>query len=463
MIHKCFVIFGCATMSVKNVIKILIVIITVVIGISFASKVLENKTGKNEYGFLVENGKDIDVLFVGSSHMWDAIFPMELWNEYGISSYNAGYSSNRMPINYWIIRNSLQFCKPKLVVIDIYSYTEDFIAGTSYTLHTAFDGYPLSVEKIRAVMDLDETAQGKTDKIDMLFDFCTYHSRWNELESSDFSHYYNNSRGANWPIGVCEDDLPLTNIDVSGMKYCDTIGMRYLEKTVEYLQNMGIDVMLVFIPQPCTEEAQEYYNYMNVFCDEKNITFIDLSKENIINPKTDYMNFMPSDDRIRSAVVNNEYKETSIYDNNAHLNVSGAYKITKFIGEYIVENYDLCDHRNECEYTYWDDDYSEWIDSEIYWLKATDNVKNYLMLISSPHFKVEVKASSTAFFFDEELHDLFENIGLTENEIFIDESLGDTIIICVCLNDCDEIIDEVTIGYQYYRQCEIVTDKNLRR
>ena len=44
---------------------------------------------------------------------------------------------------------------------------------------------------------------------------------------------------------------------------------------------------------------------------------------------------------------------------NIHVNFSGSKKLTEYLGNYIVNNYEVTDHRGDSEYSSWD------IDAEI--------------------------------------------------------------------------------------------------
>ncbi|MCR4792059.1 MAG: hypothetical protein K5871_04875 [Lachnospiraceae bacterium] len=427
-------------MPCKNLVKSLLIIMLVSICIMKISRIVENKIGDDNYGFLVENGDDVDVLFVGSSHMWDGVLPMEIWNKYGIASYNAGYSGNRMQMDYWILRQTLQYCSPELVVIDIYSYTEDIGVTSNYGLHTMLDGFPLSVEKIRAVMDIDETTQGKTDKIDMLFNFCTYHSRWDELSARDFSTEVSDySRGANYAVGLSSEQMPANDLSIIDSELPETQGYNYLTMTIEYLQDRNIDVLLVLIPQPCTNEARELYNYANVIAEQYGIHYLDLTQVELIDESCDYLNYMSSEDRIRYAISNNEYRETSIYDNNAHLNVSGAYKITDYLGQYICDSYDVSNRSEDNSYDYWNDDWEKWVRMENNTLRSTDDLHDYFVLLSNPHFDVDVCVPDCLAFDDEIIH-LMHNAGIEDDGVIVDDSLVDAITVCVMRDG--ELIDE---------------------
>ena len=49
-----------------------------------------------------------DVLFFGTSHVRDGVFPLELWETYGISAYNCASSGASLPTTYWAMKNALE-------------------------------------------------------------------------------------------------------------------------------------------------------------------------------------------------------------------------------------------------------------------------------------------------------------------------------------------------------------------
>ncbi len=62
---------------------------------------------------------EYDVLFFGSSHMKHTMLPLELWHDYGITSYNLGIASERFPTTYWTMENAIAHKQPKIVVADV--------------------------------------------------------------------------------------------------------------------------------------------------------------------------------------------------------------------------------------------------------------------------------------------------------------------------------------------------------
>ena len=69
----------------------------------------------------MEDSHRMDVLFFGNSHMGNAVYPMELWRNQGIVSYNLAGFGHRIASTYWVMKNALDEAQPKLVVIDCHS------------------------------------------------------------------------------------------------------------------------------------------------------------------------------------------------------------------------------------------------------------------------------------------------------------------------------------------------------
>ena len=88
------------------------------------SKLLESKKAVVKYHEFYDCDTDIDVIFMGTSHMYNSLLPQELWDEYGITSYNWGYSNCTLPEDYYILQDIVKEHKPKVVVVDIFGLFE---------------------------------------------------------------------------------------------------------------------------------------------------------------------------------------------------------------------------------------------------------------------------------------------------------------------------------------------------
>lgn len=85
--------------------------------------------------------------FFGSSHMACAISPMDLWNNYGITPFNAGVPTQTMPATYFELRELLKVQKPKVIVIEmLYISIEEMMeSAKGGGLHFLVDNIPLSL------------------------------------------------------------------------------------------------------------------------------------------------------------------------------------------------------------------------------------------------------------------------------------------------------------------------------
>ena len=90
---------------IKSSIFILSVFCLVAAGLWGLGIVTERKESRNKFAGFYKEKEDFDVLFIGSSHVLNGVFPQLLWEEYGIVSYNMGGHGNRMALNYWVLKN----------------------------------------------------------------------------------------------------------------------------------------------------------------------------------------------------------------------------------------------------------------------------------------------------------------------------------------------------------------------
>lgn len=299
--------------------------------------VFERKESYIKNGEFLEEENDFDVLFFGTSHVYDGIYPMELWDQYGIFSYNLSSSGSTMGVAYWELINALDYTTPELVVIDGSRISSpDKAPKNTNFVHVPFDHFPLSVNKIRAVYDLIDSE----GRMDYLWNFLVYHSRWNELTQEDFRAETAPDKGAELHLGAAIPSEKAT-LERSEKAASDTIGAEYLRKIIELCQQKNIHVLLIYLPFPASEAKVKEANLM-----------YDIAEEYGVN----YINFLEMD-----GIVN---FDTDCYDSHSHLNPSGARKITEYLGTYMQETYGIEDHRGDPAYDSWNKDYEKYTEQK---------------------------------------------------------------------------------------------------
>lgn len=403
------------------------------------TNLMERKTSKEKYADFYEQKEDFDVLFMGTSHVVNGVFPMELWNDYGIISYNFGGHGQPMATTYWVMENALEYTNPTIIVIDCHFLSRNIKCPENFSIiHESFDSFPFSTTKVRAIRDLlddpvwdeqmaNDTAyknQEQRTKIGLLWNYSVYHSRWTELWQPDFEFSRSYEKGAESRIKVTRGNL--NKISSEQKMAPGAIDEQYLRKMIEDCQDRGIEVLLTYLPFPASEEEQMEANYI-----------YDISEEYGV----DYINFLDMD------LIN---YQTDLYDEASHLNPSGARKVTEYLGEYLISNYDISDQRNNEDYSFWYEDYEEYNEMKNQNIVGSSNIAEYLMLLAGDNVDITIDIRNKDIFNDAWMVELFGNLGINTNElvedtdfIIIRNSGGDAVVINDLREDGQETFTEL--------------------
>jgi hypothetical protein len=370
--------------KLRRIIATLAFLLCLAVVMGTTSKVFERKYSYSKYYDFYNQNEDFDVLFFGTSHVINAIYPMELWRDYGIVSYNMSNHSENICTNYWQLLNALEYTNPKVVVVDLYAVDGDSKVNEKY-LHNVMDAMPLSFTKIRMAMDLLE----KDKWAEYLFDFSFYHSRWEELESDDFKPGSSLTKGAELysevTINTPPELIPKEQYDGT-----DRTNKRYLQKIIDLCKEKDIDIILTYIPYSMPEGEMEVANWGYVCAENNDIPYLNFVYEDLdINYATDCM------------------------DESHHLNTSGAKKVTDYLGKYLIDNYNIEDKRESEEYGFWNDDYEEYKNMKLEWLKGQEEEWSYLAVLNDRDYNVKIYAHEYAsIYYIDELMELINNINV---------------------------------------------------
>ena len=413
--------------TIKKIICVVLCIALCIGMLYYLTFLTERKNSYEKYKPFFDEKNDFDVLFVGTSHILNSIYPMELWNDYGIVSYNFGGHANQVPTSYWVLKNALDYTSPKLVVMDCQSISSELKYNENwYFLHLSFDAFPLTLTKLKAVNDLLDTEGVDIPQLglerptasSLIWDFSVYHSRWAELTDDDFSPSINVEKGAESRIGV---SVPNSISEIDEKFEGNSIGIRYLERIINECKAKGIEVLLVNPPLPATDEQRMDANRV-----------YDIAEENNVN----YINFLDMD------IVN---YETDMYDPDSHLNPSGARKVTDYIGKYINDNYDIPDRRLEESYNSWYDDYDIYSSFKFDNLKSEENLDSYLTLLYGEDFDISVILGNKSLVTDDYYSKFFDNIGIDLKSVELAD-ISEDIKIIVSDNVSGNVIDSASFA-----------------
>ncbi len=391
---------------IKKVCVCLLVICMTVISLKGMTDLSQRKSSDFKYRPFFEQEEDFDIIFLGTSHVINGIFPMELWNDYGFVSYNFGGHSNQLAVSYWVLKNVLDYTTPRLAVIDCLTLGTQTKTSQSFDyVHLSMDAFPPSITKWQAVSDLlddqvmNETAAAgnladaaKRTKMSLLWDYSVYHSRWNELSADDFMPGSSREKGAESRIAV-STPADVKKIASNQKLEGDTAGITYLRKILDECKSRGIEVLLVYLPFPASESEQKEANRV-----------YDIAK----NYDVSYINFLDMD--------LTDY-QTDCYDPASHLNPSGAKKVTDYLGDFISTHYDIPDRRQDEAYKSWHDSYADYKNYKAGHIKNQQALDIYLMLLADKNYNLFVEIRNPAVWKNKHYKRLLQNLGIDTGKI----------------------------------------------
>ena len=403
----------CSNQKISRLIGWLIFLCIVLFCFNAVSATMQRKESRVEYKDFYKNKNKIDVLFMGSSHVLYSILPMELWSEYGIASYNMGEAQSTIPEIYWTLKNSLDYQKPKLVVVDLYNLEREEKVVEAKYLHNYTDTLPLSVNKVNMVYDL----LPPMERPEYLFDFSLYHNRWTELEEKDFYAEPSIEKGADTTVmEIYPTEGPDLAVDKHEYNNLQTLGTEYISKIVELCKQKDCQLLFIYMPYGQADETVlKNANYGYILSEKYGIPYLNLMYETGL---VDY--------RIDCS------------DANSHLNPAGSKKVTSFLGDYIVHNYDIPNHKNDENYSNWHDDEKRYSELKKQRLHQASQLDRYLMLLNDKQMNAEIEVGSSCMITDTEKQLIS---ALEENGAGIHDSVNDTVTIQVTDLESNQIID----------------------
>jgi hypothetical protein len=313
--------------------------------LSLASAVLKPGRGGEQAGaawtaYLAQPRNSVDVLFFGSSHVFDGVDPATLWRERGITSFVHGGPTQQLPVMKYYVRESLKTQSPKVIVLEM-STASNVRGKVNPAFHQINVGYmPWGRNKLEAI--LFETAPGQ--RTGVAVDLWTYHSRWSQVTRHDLE-FWKKNRDAMYLKGFLPKvrsksvtptvAQPTPQAKATAEKKLDSF-MPDLEAIVSEAEERDIDVLLLLTPTSpiglYSYQAEEAYRRLSATHD--NVRLLDLDRPEAV-PGLSY--------------------ETDFFD-GGHLTYRGAEKASAVIARFLAETYGVPDHRGDSAFRYNDAD-----------------------------------------------------------------------------------------------------------
>lgn len=273
----------------------------------------------------------VDVVFIGSSHIYYNINTALLWENYGIASYDYGTAEQPLWITYYYIKELCKYQNPKLIVLDLYCPAR-FKENYQYDyLRQSINGMRFSLNKLQMIY----TSCEPEHYFEYFPSIAGYHSR-TDIRDEDWEYVMSSKeerasyKGYTPYFGTSEQEEPELSMKLSGgLTVKSEI---YLQKIIDYTKKEDIDLFLIVAPYPTTDEDELVYNRVHEIADRNGLEF---------NSTNYYYDNMGLD------------FETDFND-DSHLNYKGGCKFTEYLGNEIKALYDIPDRRREEGYESWD-------------------------------------------------------------------------------------------------------------
>lgn len=275
--------------------------------------------------FYQEERKDYDVIFVGDCEVYENFSPIALWEEYGVTSYIRGSAEQYIMQSYYILEDTLRYHTPEVVIFNVQAMQFDKAQSEAYNRMT-LEGMEWSMSKVNAIF-----ASMKEDEqfLDYVFPILRYHSRWSELNADDFKYMFATKKVSHNGYYMRVDVKPVTTIPPERVLADYSFGdnaWKYLKMMADLCEKEGIELLLIKAPSLYPHWYDEWDAQIEEFAEERDLTFI---------------NFLDLIDEIGI-----DYSKDT-YDAGLHMNLSGAEKLSKYLGKVLTEEFEVPDRRED--------------------------------------------------------------------------------------------------------------------
>ena len=317
--------------------------------------------------------EDIEVFFLGTSHMEYGISPMQLYEEYGIVTYNMATSGQPIEGTYYLVNEIFnKGYNPSVIVLDaslLYIKSAD-----SAQFRYLTDNASLNRNKIQLInncLKACDVSNYNDDYGSFIFPLLRYHSRWSDINLDDFKRS-NNERyfvqGFFVNPYASQSYVSKDDVDFISNLIAYNNSVVYLEQNnknvssnEEVIQNADNDGDESYITG-VRNINEEYFRRINDICNANDTKLVIVKIPVRVTPG-DYLStwtlarhnrVQKLANEINAPFLDMEYNKSPILidwqhdtgDSGRHLNLLGAEKTTEYLGRYLVDNYDHMSKHN---------------------------------------------------------------------------------------------------------------------
>lgn len=316
-----------------------VIFLTVVLGLVYhvngLLRVKGSSAGYSMEMFYEQAAETVDVLNIGSSHMFANVNPAILWEEYGIAAYNIGASQQPVWNTYYYLKEALKYQRPRLIVMDVFGTTQE----ETYLSYARAEMNLIGLRRGKEYVDNIKVSIDGSRYTDFLMQLPVYHNRYDALTEMDFLEYGGDVNGINFKgyalesMGVTQFGGFVDTKNIAEVKELPEKCYEYLIRTIELAASEEIPLLLVVNPyMGIMYEEKKLYNRVAQIAQIYGIDYIDFNdyyEEIGFDPETDFAEAH-------------------------HLNYYGSEKFSSYYGNYIKEHYVIPDRRGQAGFESWE-------------------------------------------------------------------------------------------------------------
>ena len=257
----------------------------------------------------------IDVLFAGDSLVFRAISPLRIWGLTGITSYDLSDGAMRLCDQSVLIKHACKEQSPKLIVLEADIMSKD---ASPYK-----DEFALPTNLL--------------EKVFPIFHYHVFYKSFHPFEEEDPSSLRKGYKPADGVQPYDGDPDYMAEDEGGDPVVIGSTNQKYLDDITVFCKENDIELLILALPSAINYDI-ETHKAIQSWADDHNVEFLDM---NLISEE-----------------VGIDWSADT-KDGGDHMNPSGAEKVSSFLADYLEENYDLTDHRDDDLYEEWNVDYDE--------------------------------------------------------------------------------------------------------
>lgn len=270
---------------------------------------------------------DHNLVFIGDCEVYENFSPAVLWEEYGINSYIRGSAQQLIWQSYYLLEDTLRYEKPDVVIFNVLSMKYNEPQNEAYNRMT-LEGMKWSGAKVKSIL---ASMTEEENFLDYVFPILRYHSRWSELSGDDLTYMFDSPLISHNGYYMRVDVKPAENVPearpLGDYSFGDN-AYAYLDKMTDLCRENDIQLVLIKAPSLYPAWYDEWDQQIQDYAADNGLLYINFLREDIIEATG--LDF-----------------STDTYDAGLHMNLSGAEKITRYLGQVLLEQTGLTDRRGE--------------------------------------------------------------------------------------------------------------------